>query len=110
MASSAGVIVDNIGEAKAVAKSIPNTTSTATNNAEVVANNNVVDSTLENWDTGITLKGNYAQVRTFVKSLEDSLILSDLRDISITQTPSADKNQPSDILAVSMVVRTYVQP
>lgn len=117
MASSAGVTIDNIGEAKKIAKSTPasavpdNTMAGAAGNGNTeAAVGSVVDSKLEGWDTGITLKGNYSQIRNFVKNLEDSLILSDLRDISITQSASADKSQPSDVLAVSMVVRTYTQP
>jgi Tfp pilus assembly protein PilO len=102
MASSAGVTIDTIDEAKKVAKTV----ATGADAAAV----DVVDSKLESWDTGISVKGNYSQIRAFVKNLEDSLLLSDLRDITVKQSPSADKNQPSDTLAVTMVVRTYVQP
>lgn len=112
MASSAGVTIDTVEEVKKVVKSsnaINNTNTAVVNNSEAT----VVDtalSSLENWDTRIIMKGNYSQIRTFVKNLEDSLILSDLQEISIEQSPSTDKSQPNDVLAVIMVVRTYVQP
>jgi len=112
MASSAGVVVDTIEEAKKVTKS-----AAAVDNAKANVNikaeaaiGNATDLKLESWDTKIALKGNYSQIRTFVKNLEDSLLLSDLRDISIEQSPLVDKDQPSDVLTASMVIRTYVQP
>jgi len=118
MASSAGVALDSISEAQKVVSSSPvvasNTNNTinniSSNKVDAAISNTAADSKLENWDTKVSFRGNYSQIRAFVKNLEDSLILSDLRDISIGLSSSNSKDQPSDILAASMTVRTYVQP
>lgn len=112
MASSAGVVVDIIDEAKKVTKSgvaVNNTKTSVVNNTEVAVGDGA-DLKLESWDTKVALKGNYSQIRAFVSNLENSLLLSDLRDITIEQAPSTDKEKPSDVLTASMVIRTYVQP
>jgi len=113
MASSAGVTVSAIDEAKKVAKNTAGSaTVVASDSTGAVAtdNKNAANTGLESWDTKVSLTGNYSQIRTFVKNLEDSLILSDLLDISIEKSPSTSDGQPSDVLMASMVVRTYVQP
>lgn len=64
---------------------------------------------LDRWETSLSFSGTYSQVRTFVKNLENSLILSDIKEFSMKPV-SGDKEVVSDSVEVSMVIRTYVQP
>ena len=120
LATKAGVVVDSIGESK---KETPSQSSSA---QEVVTAKSVLAtdgapiaqegiasspvSKLEKWITTVQVKGNYSQIRAFIVNLENSLILSDLKELKLTPMSSAEKNTVVDMLSAEMTIRTYVQP
>lgn len=121
LAGKAGVTINSIGESKkeAVVKNASQSLSTAksvlngggeVDSAPAVNAGSVAGSKLEKWITGISVRGNYSQIRAFIKNLENSLILSDLKDLKLSAVASSEKNTAADALDAEFTIRTYVQP
>jgi len=120
LATKAGVVLDSISESKKEIASQSDSTPSVVMAKSVLANDgtpivqeSVASSPtarLEKWVTNVQVKGNYSQIRTFIKNLENSLILSDLKDLKLSPVASSEKNTVVDMLSADMTIRTYVQP
>jgi Tfp pilus assembly protein PilO len=120
LATRAGVVVVSIGDSKkeAVKQSAAGSEAVTANSVLAGDDKSVVKedtlsaqtAKLEKWTTAIQVKGNYSQIRAFIKNLESSLILSDLKELKLTPVASSDKNTVIDMLSADMTIRTYVQP
>lgn len=106
-ASSAGVVLTEVGGSE-VEKKINEAAAAQAAADGITSSETLMITKTERWDTPLTVKGNYSQIRAFIKSLEDSLVLSDLKDINIEK--SADSLEKSDELTAKFTVSTYVQP
>lgn len=120
LAVKAGVVVNTISESKKETAPQNNSNQAVVTAKSVLASDgtpivqeSVVSSPtakLEKWTTSIQVKGNYSQIRAFIKNLESSLILSDLKDLKLSPVTSSDKSTVVDMLSADMTIRTYVQP
>ncbi|MDO8512704.1 MAG: hypothetical protein Q7S57_05500 [bacterium] len=120
LAIKAGVVVNTISDSKKEAVPQSNTNQPVVTAKSVLASDgtpvvqeNIVSSPtsrLEKWVTSIQVKGNYSQIRAFIKNLESSLILSDLKELKLSPGASSDKSTVVDMLSADMTIRTYVQP
>jgi len=119
LATKAGVVVVQIGESKKDTTVQSTTVEPATANAiftnegeavvKTTLNTNAASQRLEKWTTGLQVKGNYSQIRAFVKNLENSMILSDLKEFKLTPATSGNEAATTDVMDATMTIRTYVQ-
>jgi hypothetical protein len=66
---------------------------------------------LEQWDTLITVRGSYSQVRAFIRDLEQALLLSDVQSVDLQALTSKEGGVTTlvDTLEGKILIRTYVQ-